>query len=85
MYFSMNKIEIIMEENSEDERFKTSLSSRWENDNTMQLIMKKIDEQFVGWRPSMEQVIYDLGIFLCQWWIKGWCQGVTSLVLYFVS
>jgi hypothetical protein len=47
----MNENEIKLKERIEGERSKKILNFQLENDDTMQLIMKKIHEQRLKWRP----------------------------------
>jgi hypothetical protein len=47
----MNEREIRTKEKIEDEKFEEISSFQLENDDTMQLIMKKLHEQRLIWRP----------------------------------
>jgi hypothetical protein len=59
----MNENESKLKERIEGERFKEIRSSQLENGDIMQLIMKKIHEQRLKWRPH--GIILQLGHFWC--------------------
>jgi hypothetical protein len=59
----MNEREIRTKEKNEDEKFEEISSFHLENDDTMQLIMKKLHEQRLIWRPHGKKI--STWAFLC--------------------